>query len=352
MYPYRPIARIERGVRGQIFRSVGLRATRLSRIVERGCAQRHQFSCVQFRPTLRQRMLNGLILTNGPPEDHSFVGVAGRFSEGAPSDSNRFGGNQYPFRIQTIEGIMKPPAFFADPVLHRHRQAINKQVVGIHCRPAHLVNFADLNVTAIQRSVEQRQAIGRFFAFFQRSGARQQHHTISLKGCTGPDFLAIDNIFVAVADRPRLQFCGIQTCIRFGKGKTGNVLAPDQWRQHAGLLFRRAMNHDGMRTKNVHVNRGAGGKSSRRTGYRLHHDGRRRNAQPSAAILFRHRDTQPSAGGNRLAKLVGKSGGAVPLTPPRVIELIADRADRIADIGVFRILGKRGEVGHENGTPD
>ena len=65
----------ESGFGPEILCGVSFYPARLFIVVKKGRLHRHQKSSLQFHPALCQRMLNGLILTNGAVKHHAFICV-------------------------------------------------------------------------------------------------------------------------------------------------------------------------------------------------------------------------------------------------------------------------------------
>ena len=141
-----------------------------------------------------------------------------------------------------MQEILEAAALFADPVRGRHRQAVDEQLVGVDCLAAHFRDLAHLDVTAIERRIEQAETVGGFAAAAERRRARQEQHFVSDLRGGNPNLCAADDINVAAALRPRFNLAGLEPGIGLGHRETGFFLARCDRRQHAALLLLAAVN--------------------------------------------------------------------------------------------------------------
>ena len=173
--------------------------------------------------------------------------------------------------------------------------------------------------------------MGRVLHLFQRRGACQQQNLVGDLGGGNPDLLAIDNVFVALANRAGFQLRGVQPGIGFGHRKAGLVATVDDRRQHARALFPGAEHDDGVETEHVHVHGGSAGHAGTRFCNRPHHDRGIRDAEAGAAKFFGDTDAEPAGVRQRLVKIGGIAAFLVFLQPIGIVEARADFCDRIAD---------------------
>ena len=119
-----------------------------------------------------------------------------------------------------------------------HRQAVEKELIGINTRATHFFNFADIDITSIKIGIKQRQPIHWPRSFFNRRGACDQHNFIRDLRSRYPDLFTRDNVVVTVPDSARFKPSGIVTRVRFCHAKAGNVItANDPWHPGLFLLF-------------------------------------------------------------------------------------------------------------------
>ncbi len=125
---------------------------------------------------------------------------------------------------------------------------------------------------------------------------------------------------VAMPHRPRRQPRRVKAGIGFGHGETRLLAAGDQRRQEAPLLRVAAEDDDRMQAKDVHMDRRGAAEAGAQLGDRLHQHRRLGDAEPAAAIVFRHRDAEPAGLGHRPVELVRKPTLAILRQPVIVAE--------------------------------
>ena len=102
----------------------------------------HQVGGFKLGPAFGQRVLDGLVLADGAVEHDPLLRILGGALQGDPADADAFGGDQDPLRVQPVQQIVEALAFLADPVLLRHRQAVEEDLVRIDRVAAHLGNLS------------------------------------------------------------------------------------------------------------------------------------------------------------------------------------------------------------------
>ncbi len=154
------------------------------------------------------------------------------------------------------------------------------------------------------------------------------------------NLLAGQQVVIAAALGAHLDRRGIEPGIGLGHGEARLVLAGDQRRQHAALLFVRAEHHDRLQAEDVHVNRRRPGHGRAGFGDRLHHDRGLGDAEPGAAVLLRHCDAEPAGSGQGGVQLVRKIAAAIVLQPVGVVELGTELADLVPNLLLLRAQRK------------
>ena len=91
------------GFRRQIFRGIGFRPARLARVVQGGGFPDHGVGGFQMGPGRRKRMLDRLILADGPVKDHTLLGVIHCLAQGRPAQADRFRRHQNAFGIDAVD---------------------------------------------------------------------------------------------------------------------------------------------------------------------------------------------------------------------------------------------------------
>ena len=231
-------------------------------------------------------------------------------------------------------------------MLHRHFEIVIEGLVRIDRVPAHLQDFAHLDLGAVEVGIEQRQTVGRLLAFLDRHGARQQHDLVGLLRGRGPDLLAVDDVMVAFQHRLGLDLRGVEAGIGLGDAEAGARRAVDDRGQPLLLLLVGAVLDDRMQPENVDVDGRAGREGAGRMRDLLHHDRGLGDAEARAAIFLRHRNAEPAAIGDGLGEFEREGMGLVLLQPVIVVEPVADRADGVADFAPFRRVAESVERLH------
>ncbi|MNX61053.1 hypothetical protein D3C86_919780 [compost metagenome] len=334
------LAGVVAGFRRQVLGRIGVRAAGQAGVIQAGRLVHHQVGGFQLHPGLRQGVLDALVLADGAAEHGAFAGVLHGAVQRGPADAHGFRRDQDAFRVQTVQDVFKPAAFFADAVGHRNAQAINEQHVRVHGLAAHFLDFAHLDLFAVQIGIEQGQALGGFVHLGQRGGARQQQHLGGDLRRRYPDLAAVHHVLVTLAHRACRQLGGVQAGIGFGHGKAGLLAAGDQGFQPTAALLVGAEHHHGVQAEDVHVYSRRAGKARAGRGDSLHHQRRFGHAQARAAILRRHRNAQPAVASQVGVQWLGKAAFAVAFQPVFVGVAVADARYGVAQRQLLRGEGK------------
>lgn len=172
--------------------------------------------------------------------------------------------------------------------------------------------------------------------------ARQAEHHVGVLGQRGPDLRAVDDVMVAVADRPGLERGEVGTGARFRKALAPPVVAGQDPRQIAALLFLAAKGDDHwadhVDAKGNHARRAGGGNFAVE---QIALD--RRPA--GAAIFLRPVGGDPAALMQKLLPadlgvLVEGAAGAAPLPDFRRQGLIYKGAHFLDEVPVFLTEGE------------
>ena len=230
-----------------------------------------------------------------------------------------------------MQDIFEAAPLFAEAIFERNFEILDEELVGIDRLAAHLLDLAHRDPAAVEIGIEQAQAVGRAFHFLQRRGARQQQDLLGDLRGRNPDLLAVDDIFVALAHRARLQLRGVEAGVGFGHGKTGPLRTRDDRRQHPLALLLGAEHDDGIEPEHVHMHGGRARHAGAGFRDRAHHDRGIHDAETRAAIFLRDADAEPAGIRQRAMEIGGVSAFLVLLQPIGVVEARADFCNRVAD---------------------
>ncbi len=286
-------------------------------------------------------MLDRLVLPDRAVEHHALFCIVGRLAQRGAAEADRLGADQDALRIHAVQDVFEALALLADPVLHRHRQVVDEELVGIDGAAPHLRDFARVDVLAVEVRVEKTQALGAALDLLERRGAREdQHLGRDLRG-RDPDFLSRHHIaVVAFAHRLGLELERLQSDVGLGDREARLVLPGDQRRQHAPLLLLVAEHHDGVEPEDVHVQRRGARHAGAELRDGLHQDRRLGDAEARAAVFLRDADAEPAVIGKGAMKVVREAAFLILAEPVIVAEPRADALDRIADRLLFGGKGK------------
>ena len=160
---------------------------------------------------------------------------------------------------------------------------------------------------------EHRKPLGALGDLLLGRGAGQQHHQIALRGATGPNFLTINQIVVAVPYCCRAQGQRVTARRWLGHAKGLQAqLAPRNRRQILGFLRRRTMAQQ--RAHHIHLRMRRRAIAAAGVDLFQYRAGRRQR-QARAAKLLRNQRRKPALSCQRLHEFNGIGAGLV-LRPP------------------------------------
>ena len=114
-------------------------------VVKRGGMEDHQVGGFELHPAGRKRMLDGLVLSDRPAENHALFGVAGSTLQRRAADADRLRRDQDALRIHPVQDVLETAALFADAVFDRYAQSVDEQLIRIDGLAAHLFDLAHLD---------------------------------------------------------------------------------------------------------------------------------------------------------------------------------------------------------------
>ncbi len=149
-------------------------------------------------------------------------------------------------------------------------------------------------------------------------------------GAADPDFLAADEIALALAARKGGDARGVGATVGLGhaEGLQAQLATRQLW-QVTRLLFRRAVLEQ--RTHGVHLGV-AGTAVAARAVNLLEYRGRRLDAEPGAAVLFRDQYRQEARARQRRDELARVTALAIELAPVFPRKALTQLSHRLADI--------------------
>ena len=288
-------------------------------------------------------MLNALVLADGAAEHHTLVGVGGGLAQRRAAQAHGLDAEQGPLRVQAGQQILEPLAFLADQILGRDLQVLDEEHVTFDGLATHLRDRLGVDPGAVEVGVEKAQALHRLGDLILGRRAGDDQDLVGPLGHGRPDFSTGDPVAVAVLLGPGLQAGGVQPAVGLGDRETGLVLAGDDARQVALLLFVRAELHHRHQAEDVEVDGAGAGEAGSGLGHHLHDVAGLGEAKARAAVRLRHGHPQPAAGRHGGGEGLGEVAGLVGPAPVLVVEVGADAAHGLAN--GFLFLG-RPEAGH------
>ena len=265
-------------------------------------------------------MLDALIFADLSPEDDPILGVLHRTLQRVTTNRDRLGTDQDALRVQAVEDIAKALALLADPIGFGDEQVIDEDRIGIDGLAAHLLDLADLDRGTVEIGIEDRDAVGRLAAILELGRPRR-----------GPDLLAGDPVAARNLGGEGLDRGRVEAGIRFGEAEAALIFAGDQPRNPACLLFRGAIDDDGMRAEEIDMDARCRRHAAAVAGDFAHHDHGFGQAEARAAIFLGHGDAEPAAFSHRAMEFKGKFTVGIALQPIIVAESLDDGADAGAD---------------------
>src|SRR5690606_29646192 len=133
---------------------------------------------------------------------------------------------------------------------------------------------------------------------------------------------------------------GVQSSIRLCDGKAGFLLATYDRTSHPPLLLLRADNAHGVEPEDVDLHRRSTLHPAAACSDRQHHPHLCPPPEPGAAVLFRHRDAQPSTIGDSAIELMREFAFLILLSPIIVAEIGANSGYAVSDI-LVRLLHRK-----------
>jgi hypothetical protein len=111
------------------------------------------------RPREGQRVRDGLVLADGPPEYDPLPRVRSGSLQRDPPDPDRLAGDEDALGIERVQQMVEPPPHLAHHVLVRHPESIDDELVGIDGRPAELLDLPDLHGGRIEIGDEEGEPV-------------------------------------------------------------------------------------------------------------------------------------------------------------------------------------------------
>ena len=185
-------------------------------------------------------MLDALVLADGPAEDDAIPCIAAGELDGPLADAHGFRAHQDALRIEPVQQILEALALLADTIVEGNRQAVDEDLVGIHRRTAHFLDFPHLHVVAVEIGIKERQAPSMSGGLVMGRGAGQQQNLVGAACSAGPDLFAVYDIAIAGLLGHGADAAGIQPGIRLGDTEADRGMPGDDVREPALLLLGRA----------------------------------------------------------------------------------------------------------------
>jgi hypothetical protein len=280
-----------------------------------------------------------LVLPDRPAEQGAALRVVGRFCDEPLGVADAFRRDQDALGVHAGENVAEALTLLADQIVRWHAQVVEEHLGGgvVH----HGADRIDGEVGRLrQMHVDQkyRQTVGARLGLLLRRGARQEQHQVGMLGARGPDLLPVDDVMVvALAPRRGAQRQRVGARRRLGDAESLQAqLAAGDFRQIGLLLRGAAMPQDG--AHGVHL-RVAGGAVATRGMHLFQDRASGADAQPAAAKLFGDERGEIAGFSERTHEL-GRIGAlAVERAPVFAGELGAQRAHRLADVGMVVDVG-------------
>src|SRR5439155_15391535 len=130
-----------------------------------------QVGRLELDPALRERVLDALVLADRAVEDDALVSVACGALERHAAQADRLGGDQDALRVHAVQDVIEAAALFAQPVLDRDAQVVDKELVRVDRLAPHLRDLAHLDGLAVEVAIKMDQYLERRPALYVRSSA-------------------------------------------------------------------------------------------------------------------------------------------------------------------------------------
>src|SRR5688500_14580329 len=105
---------LEAKLAGEIFTCIRFDTAVFSHIEQSRSFHHHQFGGFELRPALRQRMLNALVLTDGPVEDDTFACITRGARDRSATNADRFCSDEHTLRIESVQKNLEALALRTD----------------------------------------------------------------------------------------------------------------------------------------------------------------------------------------------------------------------------------------------
>ena len=125
------VGRLPRGLGGEIFRHVGLRAAGLARVIKTACLEAHEIGRLDLDIAFGDRELHALVLADRPAEDDALLGIGRHLIDEPVAVADAFGRDQDALGVEAGENVLEAVAFLADQILFGDFEIVEKQFVGL-----------------------------------------------------------------------------------------------------------------------------------------------------------------------------------------------------------------------------
>ena len=125
------VGRLPRGLGGEIFRHVGLRAAGLARVIKTACLEAHEIGRLDLDIAFGDRELHALVLADRPAEDDALLGIGRHLIDEPVAVADAFGRDQDALGVEAGEDVLEAVSLFADQVLGRNLEIVEEEFVGL-----------------------------------------------------------------------------------------------------------------------------------------------------------------------------------------------------------------------------
>src|SRR5690606_27503484 len=161
--------------------------------------------------------LDALVLPDRPSEHNPHAGIVGGAANEKTRIAQTYGRDQNAHGVHAVDDVAEALSLFAYQVLRRDLQVVDEHLAGVVID--HRVDLAELQAVALgfpQIDDEDGEAFGPLVYLVGRCGSRQKQHEVRLHGPARPDFLAGDDVAVALFLSAGLELGGIAAGRRLG----------------------------------------------------------------------------------------------------------------------------------------